>query len=56
MKIKKVLVTGGAGFNGSNLLWRLLEEGNSATALDNFMSGYHSNLDPFPAVGTIEAM
>lgn len=54
MKNKKVLVTGGAGFIGSNLVKRLLEEENSVTVLDNFMSGYHSNLDPFPALRIIE--
>jgi UDP-glucose 4-epimerase len=54
MKNSKVLVTGGAGFIGSNLVRKLLEEGNSVTVLDNYMSGYRSNLDPFPAVRIIE--
>jgi UDP-glucose 4-epimerase len=54
MKNKKVLVTGGAGFIGSNLVRYLLEEGNSVTVLDNFMSGYRSNLNPFPALRIIE--
>ena len=54
MKNKKVLVTGGAGFIGSNLVRRLIETGNSVTVLDNFMSGYRSNLDPFPTVQIIE--
>ena len=54
MKNRKVLVTGGAGFIGSNLVRKLLEEGNSVTVLDNYMSGYRSNLDPFPAVRIIE--
>lgn len=54
MKNKKVLVTGGAGFIGSNLVRRLLDEGNSVTVLDNFMSGYRSNLDPFSSVRIIE--
>lgn len=54
MRNKKVLVTGGAGFIGSNLVKRLLEEGNSVIVLDNFMSGYRSNLDPFPSVRIIE--
>lgn len=54
MKNRKVLVTGGAGFIGSNLVRRLLEDGNSVTVLDNFMSGYRSNLDPFHAVRIIE--
>ena len=54
MKNIKVLVTGGAGFIGSNLVRRLIDEGNSVTVLDNFMSGYRSNLDPFSSVRIIE--
>jgi UDP-glucose 4-epimerase len=54
MKNKKVLVTGGAGFIGSNLVRHLIEGGNSVTVLDNFISGYRSNLDPFPQVRLIE--
>jgi UDP-glucose 4-epimerase len=50
---KKVLVTGGAGFIGSNLVKHLIENGNSVTVLDNFMSGYHNNLEPFPSVNII---
>jgi len=54
MKNTKVLVTGGAGFIGSNLVKQLITDGNSVTVLDNFMSGYKSNLDPFPSVNIIE--
>lgn len=54
MKNKKVLVTGGAGFIGSNLVKQLVKEGNSVTVLDNFLSGYRSNLDPYQAVNIIE--
>lgn len=39
------LVTGAAGFIGSNLLERLLKLGQTVTALDNFATGYRSNLD-----------
>lgn len=54
MKNKKVLVTGGAGFIGSNLVKQLIKEDNYVTVLDNFMSGHRSNLDQFPTVRIIE--
>jgi len=37
--MKRVLVTGGAGFIGSHLCGRLLDEGNDVLCLDNFFSG-----------------
>jgi UDP-glucose 4-epimerase len=40
----KALVTGGAGFIGSNLVAHLLSEGHDVTVLDNLTSGYESNL------------
>ena len=40
----KTLVTGGAGFIGSNLTKLLIEEGHEVTVLDNLSSGYQSNL------------
>jgi UDP-glucose 4-epimerase len=54
MKRIKVLVTGGAGFIGSNLVKRLVEKGYLVTVLDNFMSGFNSNLTSFPSVRIIE--
>ena len=54
MKNKNVLITGGAGFIGSNLVKYLIEEGNSVTVLDNFMSGYRSNLKLFPSIRIIK--
>lgn len=54
MKNKKVLVTGGAGFIGSNLVRHLIQEGNAVTVLDSFMSGFRSNLHPFPSVHIID--
>jgi len=42
--MKNYLITGGAGFLGSNLALRLLREGNSVTAVDNLMTGLEENL------------
>ncbi len=44
IKNKKVLITGGAGFIGSNLIDRLLEQGNKVICLDNFATGKRENL------------
>jgi UDP-glucose 4-epimerase len=40
----KILVTGGAGFIGSNLVARLAKEGHEVTVLDNLHSGSEQNL------------
>jgi UDP-glucose 4-epimerase len=50
----KTLVTGGAGFIGSNLVKQLINDGNGVVVLDNLMSGYQSNLDLFPEVRFIK--
>jgi UDP-glucuronate decarboxylase len=41
---KRVLVTGGAGFIGSHLARRLLEEGDEVLVVDNFYSGTRENI------------
>ena len=41
---KKILVTGGAGFLGSHLCERLLNEGNEVACLDNYFTGQKSNV------------
>jgi len=41
---KKILVTGGAGFLGSHLCERLLDEGNEVICLDNYFTGQKQNV------------
>lgn len=43
-KFGNVLVTGGAGFVGSNLVKMLVEDGNTVTVFDDFSTGYRSNI------------
>ena len=42
--MKKILVTGGAGFVGSHLCERLLKEGNFVISLDNYFTGTKQNV------------
>lgn len=42
--MKKILVTGGAGFIGSHLCERLLNEGNEVICLDNYFTGSKNNI------------
>ena len=47
LKDKKILVTGGAGFIGSNLSEYLLASGAIVTCLDNFATGHQHNIESF---------
>ena len=43
--MKKVLVAGGAGFIGSHLCEKLINQGNHVTCLDNFFTGNKSKIE-----------
>jgi len=43
----KVLVTGAAGFIGSNLVEDLLKHNNEVVGFDNFATGHRTNIEPF---------
>lgn len=45
----KIVVTGGAGFIGSHLCDRLLQEGHSVLCVDNFITGAERNIVPLRA-------
>jgi len=47
LKNSRVLVTGGAGFIGSNLIESMLNAGNKVVCLDNFSTGKRENLKGF---------
>ena len=42
----KVLVTGGAGFIGSNVVDALVKDGHEVTVLDNLSTGKKENVNP----------
>jgi len=42
--MKRILVTGGAGFIGSHLCERLLNDGHEVISLDNYFTGFRSNV------------
>ncbi|MBB6275107.1 SDR family oxidoreductase [Porphyromonas circumdentaria] len=45
--MQKILITGGAGFIGSNLCEFFLQEGNTIVCLDNFSTGKRENIEAF---------
>lgn len=44
VSVKKILITGGAGFIGSNLTKKLIGQGHAVTILDDFSTGLASNV------------
>lgn len=46
MSNKRIVVTGGAGFVGSNLCKKLLDEGNKVFCIDNLYTGMEDNIKP----------
>ncbi|WP_429734658.1 NAD-dependent epimerase/dehydratase family protein, partial [Arachidicoccus sp.] len=47
--MQTILITGGAGFIGSNLCEHFLNKGYKVRVLDNFSTGHRHNLAPFAA-------
>ena len=43
--MKKILVTGGAGFIGSHLCKKLIEDGNDVLCVDNYFTGTKKNIN-----------
>ena len=50
----RALVTGGAGFIGSNIVAYLLREGHDVVVVDNLLTGRTDNLEPFPQVRFVQ--
>jgi UDP-N-acetylglucosamine 4-epimerase len=46
-KKHKILITGGAGFIGSNIVEYFLNKGHQVVCLDNFSTGFKHNIDPY---------
>jgi UDP-glucuronate decarboxylase len=53
---KRIMVTGGAGFLGSHLCKRLLDEGNEVLCVDNFFTGRRQNIYPLLGNKNFELM
>ena len=44
--MQKVIVTGGAGFIGSNLVDELIEQNIEVIVIDDLSTGFHKNINP----------
>lgn len=44
LNVMRILVTGGAGFIGSHLIDRLMDQGHEVICLDNFYTGHKRNI------------
>ena len=54
--MKKVLVTGGAGFLGSHLCERLVKQGHHVLCVDNYFTGSKENIVPLLQYPNFEVM
>ena len=54
--MRRVLVTGGAGFIGSHLCERLLDQGQDVLCVDNYFSGARANVAPYAGNERFEVM
>lgn len=52
--MKRILVTGGAGFIGSHLCKKLVEEGHEVICADNLFTGSKKNIEPLMEYGNFE--
>jgi UDP-glucuronate decarboxylase len=54
MSMKRILVTGGAGFLGSHLCEKLLLDGNEVISVDNYFTGRKKNIEHLSSHGKFE--
>jgi len=52
--MKRILITGGAGFLGSHLCERLVEQGHDVVCMDNFFTGMKRNVEHLRGRGNFE--